>query len=148
MGKLSKQKNDSKRSHLKDNMFWGLNTKSLDGATATGNDPNHNDIALQLHAVCESNLDHYLHDVINKGACPIYDEKDSFNDPLKWRKENCAKYHYVANIAHKYLAIPAISVPSEQVCSHLARILCLRHAHLSDDLVEHMIYLKENLLFL
>ncbi len=78
----------------------------------------------------------------------MYDENDSFNDPLKWWKENCAKYPYVANIDRKYLAIPATSAPSEQVWSHLARILSLWHAHLSDDLVGCMMYVKENLLFL
>jgi hypothetical protein len=59
-------------------------SKSLDAATATGNDPDDNDIALR--AVCKSELDHYLHDVINKGACAMYDENDAFNDPLKWWK--------------------------------------------------------------
>jgi hypothetical protein len=123
-----------------------LNTKAPDAATATGNDLNHHDIALR--AVCVSELDRYLHDVINKGACPIYDADDAFNDPLKWRKGNCAKYPYVANIAHKYLAIPATSAPSEQAWSHLAKILSLRRTHLSDDLVGHMMYVKENLVFL
>jgi hypothetical protein len=104
-------KNDSKRSQFKDDMFWGLNTKAPDVATATGNDSNHDDIA--LCAVCASELDRYLHDVINKGACPMYDADDSFNNPLKWWTENCAKYPYVANIAHKYLAIPATSAPSK-----------------------------------
>jgi hypothetical protein len=139
-------KNDLKCSQLKDKMFRGLNTKSPDVAIATGNDSNHNDIA--LHAVCASELSRYLHDVINKGACPMYDADDAFNDPLKWWKESCAKYPYVANIARKYLAIPATSAPSEQVWSRLARILSLRHAHLSDDLVECMMYMKENLMFL
>jgi hypothetical protein len=78
----------------------------------------------------------------------MYDENDAFNDPLKWRKENCAKYPYVANVDCKYLAIPATSAPSEQVWSRLVRILSLRHAHLIDDLVGHMMYVKENLLFL
>ena len=103
---------------------------------------------IALRAVCESKLDRYLHDVTNKGACPMYDENDAFNDPLKWWKEYCAKYPYVANIDRKYLAIPATSAPSEQVWSRLARILSLRRAHLSDDLVGHMMYVKENLLFL
>ena len=138
--------NNSKRSQLKDKMFRGLNTKSLDAATATGNDPNDNDTALR--AVCESELDRYLHDAINKGACAMYDENDAFNDPLKWWKENGAKYPYVANIARKYLAIPATSAPSERVWSRLARILSLRRACLSDDLVGRMMYVKENLLFL
>jgi hypothetical protein len=78
----------------------------------------------------------------------MYDENDAFNDPLKWWKENGAKYPYVATIARKYLAIPATSAPSERVWSRLARILSLRRACLSDDLVGRMMYVKENLLFL
>jgi hypothetical protein len=81
--------------------------------------------------------------VIDKEACPMYDADDAFNDPLKWRKANFAKYPYVANIAHKYLAIPATSAPSG-----LAKYLSLQRAHLSDDLVGCMMYVKENLLFL
>jgi hypothetical protein len=98
-------KNDAKRSQLKDKMFWGLNTKAPDVATTTGNDLNRDDIALR--AVCVSKLDRYSHDVINKEACPMCDADDAFNNPLKWWKENCAKYPYVENIAHKYHAIPA-----------------------------------------
>jgi hypothetical protein len=108
-------KNDSKCSQLKDNFFCGLNTKSPDAATATENDSNHDDIALR--AVCASELDRYLHDVINKGACPMYDADDAFNDQLKWWKISCAKYPYVANIACKHLAIPATSASSEQIWS-------------------------------
>jgi hypothetical protein len=92
--------------------------------------------------------DRYLHDVINKGACPMYDADDAFNNPLKWWKENCAKYPYVAKIARKYLAIPATSAPSEQVWSRLAKFLSLWRAHLSDDLVGRMMFGKENLVFL
>ena len=75
----------------------------------------------------------------------MYDENDAFNDPLKWWKENCAKYPYVANIACKYLAIPATLAPSEQVGSRLEKILSLRHAHLSDDLVGCMMFMKVSL---
>ncbi len=71
-----------------------MNTKATDVATATGNDLNHDVIALR--AVCVSELDRYLRDVINKGACPMYDADDAFNNPLKWWKENWAKYPYVA----------------------------------------------------
>jgi hypothetical protein len=78
----------------------------------------------------------------------MYDVNDAFNDPLKWWKESCAKYPYVANIACKYLAIHATSAPSERVWSCLARILSLQRAHLSDDLVGRMMFLKENLVFL
>jgi hypothetical protein len=120
-------KNDSKHSQLKDKMFWGLNTKAPDAATATGNHLNHDDIALR--AVCVSELDCCLHDAINLGACPMYDADDAFNNPLKWRKENCTKYPYVANIARKYLAIPATLAPSEQVWSRLG-FFCLLGVHI------------------
>jgi hypothetical protein len=105
---------------------------------------------IALRAVCVSELDRYLHDVINKGACPMYDVDTAFNNPLKWWKENCTKYPYVyvANIACKYLAIPATSASSEQVWSCLAKFLSLRRAHLSDDLLECMMFVKENLVFL
>jgi hypothetical protein len=75
-------KNDSKLFQLKDKKVQGLNTKAPDAATATGNDLNYDDIA--LHAVCVSELDCYLHDVINKGACPMYDADEACNNPLKW----------------------------------------------------------------
>jgi hypothetical protein len=127
-------------------MFWGLNTKAPDAATAAGNDSNHYDIALS--AVCMSELDRYLHDEINKGACQMYDVDDAFNDPLKWWKENCAKYPYVAKIDRKYLAIPASSATSQQVLSRLAKKISLRRAHLSDDLEGCMMYTMENLVFL
>jgi hypothetical protein len=55
---------------------------------------------------------------------------------------------YVANLAHKYLAMPATSAPSERIWSHAARILSLCHAHLKDDLVGLMMLIKENSKFL
>ncbi len=58
-----------------------MNTKAPDVASANGNDVNHDDVA--LHAVCVSKLDRYLHDVINKGVCQMYDVDDAFNNPLK-----------------------------------------------------------------
>ncbi len=55
----------------------------------------------------------------------MYDADDAFNNPLKWWKENCTKYPYVANIACKYLVIPATSAPSERVWSRLEIFLSL-----------------------
>jgi hypothetical protein len=77
-----------------------------------------------------------------------HDENDSVIDPLKRWIANCIMYPYVANVARKYLAIPATSAPSERVWSRLARILSLRRASLCDDLVGRMMYVKENLVFL
>jgi hypothetical protein len=127
-------------------MFRGLNTKPPDAATVTGNDLRHDDIA--LHAVCVSELDHYLHDVINKGACPMYDADDAFNNTLKWWKENCTKYPYVANIA---LQIPCHSCNVSTIRTSLepfGKKKSLRRAHLSDDLVGRMMFMKKNLVLL
>jgi hypothetical protein len=136
-------KNSSKSSQLKDKMFHGLNIMAQ---APPKNDSNENDTALQ--GACVSEFERYLHDAIDNGACPLHDENDSFNDPLKWGKVNCIEYPYVANVARKYLAIPATLAPSERVWSRLARILSLRCASLCDDLVGRMMYVKENLVFL
>jgi hypothetical protein len=117
-------------------MFWGLNTKALDVVTATRNDSNHDDIS--LHAVCASKLDRYLHDVINKGACPMYDADDAFNDPLNLCCKHCSK---IPCHSCNFSTIKTILKP-------FGKILSFRRARLSDDLVGHMMYVKENLVFL
>ncbi len=50
------------------------------------NDSNENDTVLQ--GACASEFERYLHGTIENGACPLHDENDSFNDPLKWWKAN------------------------------------------------------------
>jgi hypothetical protein len=64
-------------------MFWGLNTKAPDAATASGNDLNHDDIALRAVCVCQNLTATYM-----IGTCLMYDAEDAFNYPLKWWKEN------------------------------------------------------------
>eukprot|EP00956_Cyclotella_meneghiniana_P041903 scaffold244197_cov36-Cyclotella_meneghiniana.AAC.1 len=91
-------------------------------------------------------LDRYLFDA-SQGSCPLHTEDDQLNDPLKWWKENAARFPYVANAARRYLAIPATSAPSERVWSRSARLLALRRARLKDDLIERMMFVKENMRF-
>jgi len=82
------------------------------------------------------------------GACPLYDDKESFNDPLKWWSTNALKYTLVAELARIFLAIPATSAPSERVWIRASRILSLRRARLKDKLVSRMMFVKENAKFL
>jgi hypothetical protein len=54
----------------------------------------------------------------------------------------------VAELARVFLAIPAISAPSERIWSRAARMLSLRRARLKDKLVSRMMFVKENAKFL
>ena len=130
----------AKRATKMNKMFRGLNTQ---GSTTNSDDDNDGTIYL----TCQSDLIRYLTDV-NSGACPMENDDHSFNDPLKWWKDNRMKYPYVANISRKFLAIPATSAPSERVWSRAARILSFRRARLKDDLVGRMMFVRENLKFL
>jgi hypothetical protein len=53
----------------------------------------------------------------DKGSCPLETEDGTYSNPLIWWKDNAARFPYVANAnaARKFLAIPAISTPSERV---------------------------------
>ena len=65
-------------------MFRGLNTQ---GST-TNSDDNSDDT---IYLTCQPDLIRYLTDV-NSGACPMENDHHSFNDPLKWWKDNHMKY--------------------------------------------------------
>jgi len=81
-------------------------------------------------------------------ACPLYNNEHAFNDPLQWWKPNYVKYPHAANVAHRYLAVPATSALSERVWSHAARILSRRHARLDDKLAGRIIFVRENIKYL
>ena len=73
----------------------------------------------------------------------MYDVESEFNNPLGWWKQNCVQYPFVANLARKFLAIPATSAPSEHIWSHAARILSLCLASLKEEVVGHMMFIQE-----
>mgnify|MGYP006216102695 CR=1 FL=1 len=119
-------------------MFNGINTHGTVDHTIPDDDRE----SIQL--TCELELEHYLRDAKN-GACPMYDVESEFNNPLGWWKQNCVKYPFVVNLARKILAIPATSAPSEHIWSCATRIFSLHHASLKEEVVGHMIFIKENL---
>jgi hypothetical protein len=125
-------------------MFRGLNTKPE--AVSTSNSSEEEDDKI-LRDDCKAELNRNMRDA-NKGACPLHNESESFNDPLKWWSLSASKYTLVADLARVFLAIPATSAPSERIWSRAARILTLRRAKLKDEVVSRMMFVKENSCFL
>jgi hypothetical protein len=123
-------------------MFRGLSTNGPVASNDIANDDS------AIRQVCEGELARYLMDAA-KRDCPLVSDHDgSFGDPLKWWKTNGVRFPYIANAARILLAIPATSAPSERIWSRAARILTLKRARLDDELVERIMFIKENMKFL
>lgn len=83
-----------------------------------------------------------------KQEMEAYIQMDKLNidcDPLIWWKENEWKLPLLANLARKYLCVPATSVPSERVFSTAGDIVSAQRAALDSDKVDMLIFLKKNM---
>jgi hypothetical protein len=121
-------------------MFRGLNTKPQ--SNKKSNATEEDDVRV-LRDDCRAELHRYMRDETD-GACPLHNEDESFNDPLKWWSVSSSKYILVADLARVFLAILATFAPSERIWKKAARILSLRRARLQDQLVSRMMFVKEN----
>jgi hypothetical protein len=66
------------------------------------------------------------------------------NDPLQWWLERKDQFPILFRMAERYLAIPATSAPSERLWSIASRIVTIRRAKLSSEIVADIMFLKEN----
>ena len=72
---------------------------------------------------------------------------DTWTDhgPLEWWGSNRIRYPCLAQLASKYLAIPATSVPAEQAFSMAGNVVNIRRSCLLPDTVNMLVFLASNL---
>ncbi|CAG8651508.1 17924_t:CDS:1 [Cetraspora pellucida] len=66
------------------------------------------------------------------------------DDPLEWWLKNRSSLPVLAQLARKYLSIPATSVLSERLFSDTGNHISAKQTHLSPDLVNKVLFLKHN----
>ena len=81
----------------------------------------------------ELELQHYLSDTRSR------------EDPLQWWKKMQSLCPTLAQLARKYLCVPASSVPSERVFSSAGYLINKRRACLSAENVNMLLFLNKNL---
>ena len=102
-------------------------------------EPNNNVIDQgQYRAVCRVELERY------KRAPKLKHD----GDPLQWWKLKEELYPNLAELAKRYLAIPASSAPSERLWSIASRIATMRRASLDSEVLGHLMFLRENVALL
>ena len=72
------------------------------------------------------------------------DEWDNLN-PLQWWASSAMCYPRLSQLATKYLAPPATSVPSEQAFSAAVNIVNIKRLYLLPDNVNMLVFLAANL---
>jgi len=63
---------------------------------------------------------------------------------LNWWKQNYSRYPFLVTLVHKYLSVPATSVPSERAFSRAGHIINDQWACLLPQNVNMLVFLAEN----
>ena len=72
-------------------------------------------------------------------------EESTGKNPLLWWSENTLRYPTLHQLVHRYLCIPATSVPSERAFSIAGHVVNQKRASLLPDTVNMMVFLADNL---
>ena len=70
---------------------------------------------------------------------------DRKEDPLSWWRKNKSRFPTLTKIAREYLAIPAMSTPSERIFSAAGYISCQRRSRLSGENLNQLVFLNKNM---
>ena len=87
----------------------------------------------------EKELEKYIKDPVD-----ITSLREKSFCPLKWWKNKDLYFPALANIAKKYLCIPATSTPSERVFSLAGNIVTKKRCQLLPENVDRLVFLSSN----
>ena len=95
---------------------------------------------------------HYESGKKDSRATPAEEIRDYFatphiptmDNPLKWWSRNKEQFPRLAKLAHRYLAVPATSTPSERVFSLAGNTITRQRSSLHPEHVDTLIFLHEN----
>ena len=121
-----------------DGFFAEINRSNAQNVNVdTGND-DVSTISDNLQYVCANELEYY-----RKLPAPLDADK---TNPIAWwnQKSIRVKLPHLRSLAFKLLCVPATSAPSERLWSLAARILVKSRARLKPEIVEDLLFLKEN----
>ena len=92
------------------------------------------------HLVTQHNKDE--HELALYLCVPYIDRKDN---PLNWWKMNKGQFPILSDVAREYLAIPAMSTPSERLFSAAGYISCRRRSSLNGEHIHQLVFLNKNM---
>ena len=115
-------------------MFYGLNAMSAE----QDEDADEDEDDEMMRNICYTEFQRY-----KNVSIALHNTDGSFNEPLAWWKKS-TKFPLLATLAHEYLAIHATSAPSERIWSRASRVLSLKRASLKPEVVQRMMFVKEN----
>ena len=101
-----------------------------------------------LEGIGDTNDEEYLTPMEDRLSVEIsrYEgEQPTSESPIEWWGKNQTQYPLLSQLARRYLAIPATSVPCERVFSAAGHIVSERRSCLLQDNVNRLLFLTKNM---